>query len=110
TRFPRSTPMKRLLWLLPACLALATVRSPVVADVPEGFTPLFNGKDFTGWKVPPGDNGHWKIVNGLIDYDAKSEAKGDKSLWTEKKYKDFVLLVDWRLKTDKGFMNKVPII
>jgi len=79
--------------------------------IPPGFTPLFNGKDFTGWKVPAGDNGHWKVLpGGIIDYDAKSEAKGDKSLWTEKSYKDFVLMADWRLKTDRGYPNKVPHI
>src|SRR5438105_1027067 len=73
------------------------------ADTSPGFTPLFNGKDFSGWKVPAGDNGHWKILpGGVIDYDAKSEAKKDKNLWTEKSYRDFVLLIDWKLKTDKG--------
>jgi hypothetical protein len=78
---------------------------------PQGFTQLFNGKDFTGWKVPAGDNGHWKVIDGVIDYDAKSEAKGEKSLWSDKSFKDFVLLLDWRFKTDqKGYMNKVPII
>src|SRR5436309_3224444 len=25
----------------------------------SGFVPLFNGRDLPGWKVPPGDNGHW---------------------------------------------------
>jgi hypothetical protein len=80
-------------------------------EIPAGFVSLFNGKDLTGWKIPQGDNGHWKVVNGVIDYDAKSEAKGDKSLWTHKAYKDFILRVDWRFKTDeKGYMNKVPII
>src|ERR687898_515929 len=68
------------------------------AQVPDGFTPLFNGKDFTGWKVPAGDNGHWKIVDGVIDYDALSEATGDKSLYSEKSYGDFTLRVDWRIK------------
>ena len=48
---------------------------------PSGFRALFNGKDFTGWKVPEGDNGHWKIIDGIIDYDAESEAKCDKNLW-----------------------------
>ena len=51
----------------------------------EGFTSLFNGKDFTGWKIPAGDNGHWKVIDGVIDYDAESEAPGsDKSLWSER--------------------------
>jgi hypothetical protein len=77
---------------------------------PKGFTSLFNGKDFTGWKVPAGDNGHWKVVEGVIDYDAKSEAKADKSLWTEKSYGDFILRVDWRLKKEPGQKHPVAII
>jgi hypothetical protein len=64
----------------------------------EGFVSLFNGKDFTGWKVPEGDNGHWKAAGGVIDYDARSEAKGDKHLWTEKDYGNYTLIVDWRIK------------
>jgi hypothetical protein len=90
---------------------LAQAEPASVAGQPKGFTSLFNGKDFTGWKVPAGDNGHWKIINGVIDYDARSEAKGPKDLWTDKSYKNFILLVDWRLKTEaKGYMNKVPFI
>ena len=80
---------------------------------PEGFESLFNGKDLSGWKVPPGDNGHWKVKDGVIDYDARSEAPGQekKNLWSEKSYKDFVLRLDWRLKTEPGYLNKrVPII
>src|SRR5262245_37635266 len=79
---------------------------------PEGFVSLFNGTDLTGWKVPAGDNGHWKVVNGTIDCDAKSEAKvPDKSLWSEKSFKDFVLLMDWKLKLEPAFKNKnVPVI
>ena len=34
----------------------------------------------------------------MIDYDAQSEAKKDKHLWTEKEYGDFVLRVEWRIK------------
>jgi hypothetical protein len=65
---------------------------------PPDFVALFNGRDFSGWKVPDGDGGHWKVVDGAIDYDAASEARGDKSLWTEREFGDFVLHVDWRLK------------
>src|SRR5205807_9592863 len=105
--------MRLLAWLAAFALLLALQAGLDAGDdkAPSGFTPLFNGKDFTGWKVPTGDNGHWKILpGGIIDYDAKSEAKKDKNLWTEKSYRDFVLLIDWKLKTDKGYMNKVPII
>lgn len=76
-----------------------------------GFTSLFNGKDLSGWKVPEGDNGHWKAKDGVIDYDARSESKQkDKSLRSEKSFKDFVLLIDWRLKTEPGYRWKVPVL
>ena len=80
--------------------ALLSAARPVEGrqSAPPGFTSLFNGTDFTNWKVPAGDNGHWKIVNGMIDYDASSDAPGDKSLWSQKEYGDFVLQVDWRIK------------
>lgn len=84
--------------------------APAADEAPSGFVSLFNGKDFSRWKLPEGDNGHWKIVDGVIDYDARSEAKGDKNLQSDKLYKNFILRIDWRLKTDKGYMNKVPII
>jgi len=96
---------------LAVAVACALTLRGTGGEIPGGFTSLFNGKDLTGWKVPKGDNGHWKVKDGVIDYDAKSEAKGDKSLWTEKSFKDFILRVDWRFKTgEKGYMNKVPII
>ena len=50
--------------LIPADTTLA-------ADPPRGFTSIFNGTDFSGWKLPEGDGGHWKILDGVIDY--KSE-------------------------------------
>lgn len=78
-------------------------------EVEDGFTKLFNGKDFTGWVVPKGDNGHWNVLKGVIDYDAASEAKGDKNLWTKKEYGNFILKIDWRIKKTSGLFN-VPIV
>jgi hypothetical protein len=74
------------------------------------FVSLFNGKDLAGWKIPAGDNGHWKVVDGVIDYDAASEAAGDKSLWSERAYGDFILRVDWRIKETPYVNPNVPII
>ena len=90
-------------------LACATVLATGV-ETQDGFTPLFNGKDFTGWKVPEGDNGHWKVVDGVIDYDAESEAKGEKSLFSEKSFGDFVLRLEWRIKSTPYVNPNVPII
>lgn len=78
-------------------LCLISVSTHAADQAPEGFTSLFNGKDFSGWKVPKGDNGHWKILDGVIDYDGQSEAK-ERHLWSEKSYGDFELYVDWRIK------------
>jgi len=107
--------MRRITGLIPAAAVLLAAVSlrPAPADdkLADGFVPLFNGKDFTGWKVPKGDNGHWKVVNGVIDYDAKSESpEKEKSLWTEKSYGDFVLRLEWRLKEEPGFKHPVPVI
>jgi hypothetical protein len=77
---------------------------------PAGFVSLFNGRDLTGWRVPQGDNGHWRLVDGVIDYDAESEASGDKSLWSEKEYGDFVLRVDWRIKETPYVNPNVQIV
>lgn len=89
------------------CLACC---SGFAADAPKGFTPLFNGKDLTGWKVPVGDNGHWKVLDGVIDYDALSEStEKDKSLWSEREFKDFTLRIDWRIKQTTG-LYPVPTV
>ncbi len=69
-----------------------------IAQPADGFVPLFTGLDLAGWKVPAGDNGHWKVAGEVIDYDAKSEAPGDKNLWTEHEFADYTLVVDWRIK------------
>jgi hypothetical protein len=105
----KSTPILLSLSLLAATLSTPSLTA---ADntAPPGFACLFNGKDLAGWKAPDGDNGHWKVVNGVIDYDAASEAKGDKNLWSEKEYGNFVLQVDWRIKETPYVNPSVPYI
>jgi 3-keto-disaccharide hydrolase len=95
--------------LLIAAVGLVT-GSAAARQSATDFVSLFNGRDFAGWKVPAGDNRHWKIVDGVIDYDAESEAPGEKDLWTERTFRDFVLRVDWRLKSTPYVNPNVPII
>jgi hypothetical protein len=99
-----------LLCLISFGLLTASQTSGQAQQAPAGFVSLFNGRDFTGWKVPEGDNGHWKVLNGVIDYDAESEAQRDKNLWTEREYGDFILQVDWRIKDTPYINPNVPII
>lgn len=105
--WPKKPVMKAFL----AFLAVAFITSSFTCMEEDGeWEQIFNGDDFTGWVVPEGDNGHWRVVDGIIDYDALSEAEGDKNLWTENDYGDFVLRIEWRLK-DTPFLNpNVPII
>jgi len=98
-----------------ATLTILIIMFPLVsvnAQVggPEGSVSLFNGKDLSEWKIPEGDNGHWKVSEGVIDYDAESESKSDKSLWSKKIYKNFVLYVDWRIKETPWKNPGVPIV
>jgi hypothetical protein len=84
--------------------------APAAPPPGEGWEPLFDGKDLTGWKVPEGDNGHWKVLDGVIDYDAQSEAKRDRNLWTKKELGDFALSIDWRFKQTTGLYAMPTIL
>jgi len=75
-----------------------------------GYTSLFNGEDLSGWVVPEGDKGHWSVIDGVIDYEAQSEAEEDKNLWSEKEYHNFVLHVEWRFKGYGDHLFPLPTI
>lgn len=87
----------------------------IAAQVPEGFVPLFNGKDLTGWKGLVANpkkrsemsaeelaaaqkkadeqmRAHWKVVDGVLEYDGQGN-----SLCTAGKYGDFELMIDWKI-------------
>ncbi len=58
----------------------------------RGYTPLFNGRDLTGWRNPY-SYGEAKVVDGEIHLQAEKKF----FLVTEKKYSDFRLSVDIHL-------------
>lgn len=73
--------MKSIFSLLFTCsLAL-----PSLAE--EGFTPLFNGKDLTGWTVVNGDGKY--SVEGDCIVGTGDKVKSNTFLRTEKTYKNF---------------------
>ena len=61
--------------------------------MPEGFKPLFNEKDLTGWKDSDKQSEFWKPQDGVLSY----LGKGGKNLATARNYKDFELWVDWKI-------------
>jgi len=83
-------------------LATATLGASASAGQDDDWTWLFRDGDLDHWTIPAGDNGHWtvKTVDGgpVIDYDARSEAPGNKNLVTKDEYGDFVLELEWRIK------------
>ena len=57
----------------------------------EGFVPLFNGKDLTGWRVLGAPS--WKAENGEL----VCHAGGGGWIRTEKEYEDFVLRLEYKV-------------
>jgi len=80
---------------------------------PKGFTALFNGKDFTGWHTPPLVKQYWFIEDGVLKSPELIENWGA-SLSTKKHYRDFILMLDFRMPTisDSGinFRRLIPEI
>ncbi len=63
---------------------------------------IFNGKDLTGWRVQ--DAAYWTVENGVLTGES-DEKKQNSVLWTEKEYKDFVLISEFRFNgvADSGY-------
>jgi hypothetical protein len=76
----------------------------------EGFTPLFNGKDLTGWVYAKGSKAGkgYQVRDGGIVY---CTPKDGGQLRTEKEYGDFVLRFDFRLtpNANNGIAIRAPI-
>lgn len=79
-----------------------------IATLDEGFQSIYNSGDLSAWHLKPGHLRHWTAKDWVINYDGKSEEK-DKSLWSKKEYKDFILTADVRL-TRKPEMAMSPVI
>jgi predicted Zn-dependent peptidase len=58
----------------------------------EGFVPLFNGKDLSGWVNANGAPGTWRVEDGMIITTGKPICV----LRTEKQYEDFIVELEWR--------------
>jgi hypothetical protein len=63
-------------------------------DKEEGFKPLFNGKDLTGWKKYAARKDVWTVEDGLL------VCTGDGGGWlgTDRDYADFELRLEYRLR------------
>ena len=83
----------------------------------DGFEPLFNGKDLTGWKYKTGDafdgkteasDGRYTAKDGMI---VVNPGKGTAQLWTVKEFpKNFELRLEFRaaVNADSGLFLRKP--
>jgi HEAT repeat protein len=85
--------------------ASAPAPSASPADGPEeGFAPLFNGRDLTGWR---GDIKGYVVENGVI----AALPEGTGNLYTEKEYSDFNLRFEFKLTpgANNGIGIRAPL-
>ena len=66
-------------------------RNEPAPPLPEGFTAVFNGRDFSGWRLTDQNRAHWSVKNGRIVHDG-----GGGDLWSEASFGNTDILVDWR--------------
>jgi hypothetical protein len=78
---------------LVALMLLTSAGRPDSKDVPEGFVPLFNGKDLSGWKVYAGKEGTWGAEDGILF----TKSGGGGWLMTEKEYSDYEMMLEFKL-------------
>lgn len=74
----------------------ATVFQAVVPAlmIAGDFSPLFNGKDLSGWKLINGKGPGYVVEKGMI----VCPADGGGNLYTEKEYSNFVLQFEFRME------------
>ena len=75
----------------------------------EEWISLFNGKDLTGWSVSEAAAPSWRVIDGVINCDPRSQLSGDRDIWTEESFGDFMLYIEWRL-TDAPTFESRPLI
>ena len=73
-------------------LSLAALTPLLLAAVPAGFTPIFDGKDLAGWHVSQtnhhGNSKGWTVKDGVLLATQDRPGNGG-ILLTDKKYRDF---------------------
>jgi Domain of Unknown Function (DUF1080) len=81
-------------------LVLATLAPLLVAATPAGFTPLFNGKDLSGWHVSQtnhhGNSKGWTVKDGVLLATQDRPGNGG-ILLTDRRYRDFEVSLEINL-------------
>ena len=82
---------------LPLGLALLLSVSVVAAEG-DGFRPLFNGKDLSGWVPVNTAPSTWSVRDGMLICSGKPIGE----LRTDRMYQNFIMEVEWRHMKPRG--------
>jgi hypothetical protein len=63
----------------------------------------------SGWKTHEGLIGHWQPNDWRLTYDGDATGE-DRNLWSERSFKDFELIVDWRWNGKYEDTTKRPVV
>ena len=75
-------------------------KAEAVADVDQGFKSVYTGLDLKNFEQDAGHDGHWQPRDWVLHYDGKSETEA-KSLYLQKDYGNYEMIVDWKLPAKK---------
>jgi hypothetical protein len=88
--------MKKNLLSLIILALFSTAAISAIAEDETGFQPLFNGKDFTGWKLRHPDGNHsWSILPGGILKNTVENGHHGTDLVTDKKFWNFTVRYEY---------------
>ena len=88
--------MKKNLLSLIILSLVCTAAISATADDETGFQPLFNGKDFTGWKLRRPDGNHsWSILPGGILKNTVENGVHGTDLVSENKFWNFTVRFEY---------------
>lgn len=101
---------RSILIIVVACMAVVPHGGmTAVADQADAaaLQEIFNGRDFTGWKLPA--EPYWRVEDGTIVGESDAAMKGS-MLYTEKAYGDVAFETEFRFQgdVDSGIMMRKP--
>ena len=90
-----------------ALLIATTLCVAQLGAAEKGFTPLFNGKDLSGWQGVEGPNTNWVAKDGILSCTGK---KGSQWIATKKEFSNFDLRLEYKIPTDgnSGVFIRAP--
>ncbi len=82
----------RSCWLAVCWLIVIAMHGHTSAEDADGFVPLFNEKDLSGWVLVNTPPETWTVQNGMLVCSGKPIGE----IRTDRMYQNFILEVEWR--------------